>query len=141
MTDEVTDGTDIIGELLRAHTPLLEIVPAANIKAGRLSDDADLNAIVVTEISQVERSLLHSRGVPVPVIDRVAVTGRFRSHRERKAAMRMIKDCCAGRTGTIAGILNVSITSAGRGPDLNGIGDSFEKTQDFRVSYSVYRGE
>lgn len=136
MTDIATDGTGIIGALLRDHEALTSIVPVGNIKRGRLPDNISLPALVVTEISQVERHAL-VRGTTVRTVDRVAVAGRFASNEQRTKVMEIVKQCCAGRTGTIAGAANVSILTAGRGPDLNGPGDSFEKTADFRVSYDV----
>lgn len=136
MADEVTTGTDIIGSLLLADAPLIALIPAPGIKSGILPDATPLPALVVQEASQVERQTL-VRGSKVRTVDRVSVTGRFRSIRERKTIMEMVKKICAGRTGTIAGIENVSIITAGRGPDLLGPGDSFEKTQDFRVSYDA----
>lgn len=136
MSDEVTIGSDIIGALLLADAPLVALIPAPRIKADRLPDGVELPALVVQETSQVERQTL-VRGTTVRTTDRVSVTGRFRSHRERKKIMEMVKNICAGRTGTIAGMKNVAIRTAGRGPDLVGPGDSFEKTQDFRVSYDA----
>lgn len=136
MADAVTTGTDIIGALLLADAPLIALIPATRIKSGILPDGVELNALVVHETSQVERHTL-VRGAKVRTTDRVSVTGRFRSVRERKRIMEMVKNICAGRTGAIAGMENVSIITAGRGPDLLGPGDSFEKTQDFRVSYDA----
>lgn len=136
MADEVTTGVDIIGALLLAEAPLVALIPAPRIKSGVLPDGVEIPALVVQETSQVERQTL-IRGQKVRTIDRVSVTGRFRSVRERKEIMEMVKNICAGRTGTIAGMENVSILTAGRGPDLLGPGDSFEKTQDFRVSYDA----
>lgn len=136
MADAGTTGTDIIGALLLADAPLIALIPATRIKSGILPDGVELNALVVHETSQVERHTL-VRGAKVRTTDRVSVTGRFRSVRERKRIMEMVKNICAGRTGAIAGMENVSIITAGRGPDLLGPGDSFEKTQDFRVSYDA----
>lgn len=136
MTDTVISGAHIVGTLLRDYAPLTSIVPIGNIKRSRLPDNISLPALVVTEISQVERRTL-VRGAMVRTFDRVAVAGRFASNEQRNKVMEIVKQCCAGRTGDIAGATNVSILTAGRGPDLNGPGDSFEKTQDFRVSYDA----
>lgn len=137
MTDPVViAGTTIIGYLLQNYAPLLAIVPADRIKEGRLPEGVELPALVVTEVSQVERQPL-KRGSKVRTDDRVSVTGRFVSVRQRKLVMQLVKDCCAGQVGTIAGASNVAIRTAGRGPDLNGPGNSFEKAQDFRVGYDA----
>lgn len=129
-------GVDIIGELLRDDPDKAADIATANIKTGVLPPDVSLPALLVAEISQVERQTLKRLGV-VRTIDRVRVTGRFTSVRERKAIMDWVKARCAGRTGTIASFSNVSILTAGRGPDLNGPGSSFEKSQDFKVSYDA----
>lgn len=140
MTDVIT-GTDIIGALLRDYAPLVAIVAAEKIVEARLPADVDgLPVIIVTETSQVERLTL-VRGPMVHTTDRVAVTGRFANTRQRKLVMQLVKDACAGRTGSIAGASNVSVQTAGRSPDLNGPADSFQKTQDFRVSYDAPAGE
>lgn len=136
MADQITIGADIIGALLLADAPLIALIPDTRIKSDILPDGVALPALVVLETSQVERQTL-VRGSKVRTVDRVSVTGRFSSVRERKQIMEMVKDICAGRTGTIAGMENVSILNAGRGPNLLGPGDSFEKTQDFRVSYDA----
>lgn len=129
-------GTDIIGALLRDFAALTTLIPPERIKADRLPDNAELPALSVEEVSQIERQTL-KRGAKVRTVDRVAVKGRFRSARERKEIMELVKQCCAGRTGAIGGAKSVAIRTAGRGPDLNGPGNSFEKTQDFRVSYDA----
>ncbi|HEX7856093.1 MAG TPA: hypothetical protein VF503_20630 [Sphingobium sp.] len=129
-------GVDIISALLRAYAPLLELVSEEKIKEGRLPAGIELPALLVTETSQVERQPL-KRGQTVRTLDRVSVTGSFKSVRDRKVVMELVKQCCAGKVGEIGGGHAVSILTAGRGPDLNGPGDIFQKTQDFRVSYDA----
>jgi hypothetical protein len=129
-------GVMIIGQLLRSDPNRPVSVPDASIKIGVLPDGIHLPLILVAEVSQVERQMLKRSGT-VRTTDRIAVTGRFASVRDRMALMDWVKNCCAGRTGTVAGYQNVSILTAGRGPDLNGPAGSFEKTQDFRVSYDA----
>lgn len=130
------EGSDIIGALLLADNPLLEMVPEDRIKAGRLPDGIELDALLVTGVSSVDRQPL-KRGSVIRRTDRVAVTVRAKSHRNRKAVIAAVRRVCAGRTGNAGGGLNVSILTAGMGPDVNGPGNSFEKTQDFRVSWDA----
>lgn len=127
-------GADIIGAVLRAHAPLLAIVPEERIKGGRLPDDAALPALLVRTISSGVRATLR-RQAKARVADRVAVAVRAASYREQKAIMKLVRDNCAGLTGAIGGAEGVAIADAGRGPDLNGPGNSFEQTQDFRVTF------
>jgi hypothetical protein len=131
----MTTGLDIIGTLLRADAALIAAVPAERIKGGRLGDVA-LPALLVKETSTVERQTLKRGGV-TRTIDRVSVTVRAASYREQRLIMQLVRQCCAGRTGDIAGAVRVSILTAGTGPELDGPGNTFERTQDFRVSYDA----
>lgn len=130
------EGSDIIGALLRDDSALLEIVPAERIKAGLLPDGIGLPALLVNGVSSVDRQPL-KRGPLVRCTDRVSVTVRAKSHAERKIVIAAVRRICAGRIGDLAGALRVSILTAGKGPDINGPASSFEKTQDFRVSWDA----
>lgn len=130
------EGSDIIGALLSADQAISDLVPADRIKVGLLPDGAPLDTLLVNGTSSVDRQPLR-RGATVRRTDRVSVTVRAASHRRRKAVIAAVRACCAGKTGNIGGGLNVSIITAGMGPDVNGPGNSFEKTQDFRVSWDA----
>lgn len=127
-------GADIVGELLRGYAPLLAQVPAARIKGGRLGLKIQLPALLVRTTSSVERQRL-KRGSTVRTTDRVSVTVRADSYDEQLQIMDLVVDACADRTGTIAEAERVAVLTAGRGPDVEGPGDSFEQAQDFRVSF------
>lgn len=129
-------GVDIIGALLRADTDVLDLVPETTIKAGRLPDGVSLPALLVKVISTVELQTL-IRGPTTRTVDRVSVTVRAASYRDQRLAIRLVTACCAGRTGDVGGGVRVSILTAGTGPELDGPGNSFERTQDFRVSYDA----
>lgn len=129
-------GADIIGSLLRADDEVLDLVAIGNIKGGRLPDDVTLPALLVKVISTVERQAL-KRSALTRTVDRVAVTVRAANYQDQRLAMQLARKCCAGRTGDLAGALRVSILSAGTGPELDGPGNTFERTQDFRVSYDA----
>jgi len=129
-------GVDIIGELLHLDEPLIAAIPAGQIKAGALPDGVALTTLLVRMTSNVERQML-KRGATVRTIERISVTARAASYRDQVVAMKLVVKACAGRTGRIAGVDNVSVLTAGRGPDLRGPGNSFEQTQDFRVSFDA----
>ena len=129
-------GVDIIGALLRDDAAVLALVPEAQIKGGRLPDGTLLPALLVKETSTVERQTL-KREATTRTIDRVSVTVRAASYRDQRLAMRLVRACCAGRTGDVGGGVRVSILTAGTGPELDGPANSFERTQDFRVSYDA----
>lgn len=132
----MTTGVDIVGALLLADANFTAAVPAAQIKAGALPDNIGLPAIVVRRISKVDRQPL-KRGATTRHVERVSVTVRAASYRDQVAAIGLAERCCAGRTGDLDGALNVSILTAGTGPDIRGPGNTFEQTTDFRVSFET----
>ena len=129
-------GVDIVGNLLREFEPLIAKVPIESIKAGMLPDGVALPVILVTSVSLMDRQML-KREQMVRSTERVAVAVRAESYRDQKALIAMIRTCCSGRTGDIGGGLRVAILTAGTGPDVVGPANSFEKTQDFRVSFEA----
>lgn len=130
------NGAGIVGELLRAFAPLLQVVAPADIKGGRLSADAGLPALLVRRVGGSDRQPL-KRQASVRVTERIAVTVRAASYRQQGQVIDLVRACCAGRVGDIGGGKAVSILTAGLGPDVDGPGDTFEQTQDFRVSYDA----
>lgn len=135
-TAETITGASIIADMLCADPAMLAAVAVGNIKLAVLPANITLPAVLVRTISNVERQTLR-RGGTVRTIDRVSVTVRAASYRDQTRIIKLITDCCAGKTGQIGGGRNVSILTAGRGPDLNGPGNSFEQAQDFRVSHDA----
>ena len=129
-------GADIVAALLLADPAVTAFVPATRVKLGRLPDGVPLPALLARTVSSVDRQPL-KRPAIVRVTDRVSVTVRAASYRDQVAAMKLVRRCCAGRTGDVGGGSGVSILTAGMGPDLNGPADSFEQTQDFRVSFDA----
>jgi hypothetical protein len=126
-------GADIVGERLREHAQLLAIVPVAKIMGGRLGLVA-APAILVRTISSVDLDALKLTGTK-RIVDRVSVTVRARDYDEQIRLIIMIGEIAADRIPAIGGTTDASIRSAGRGPDLEGPGDSFEQAQDFRVTF------
>ncbi len=132
----MTTGVDIIGTLLGADGEVLALVPAERIKAGRLPDGVVLPALLVKATSTTERQTL-KRAAKTRTIDRVSVTVRAGNYQDQRRAIALVTKCCAGLTGNIGGGLRVSILTAGTGPELDGPANSYERTQDFRVSYDA----
>ena len=73
----------------------------------------------------------------VRVTERVSVAVRAASYREQVAAIKAIRRSSAGVIGDYPPVMRVSILTAGTGPDMRGPADSFEQTQDFRVSFDA----
>lgn len=127
-------GVTIVGNLLRASGAYTAKVQAANIKAGQLPEGAPLPATLLRTVSRSEMPRL-KRGAVVRKVERVAVTVRCGDYRTQGELIGLIVSICAGRTGSVGGGERVSILAAGTGPDVIGPGNSFEQTQDLRVSY------
>ena len=128
------NGVDIMGSLLRGHAPLTAIVAANSIRAGALPDGVILPAVLVRSVGSADRQMLKRKGF-VRVTERVSVAVRASSYREQVAAVKAIRRSSAGVIGDYPPVMRVSILTAGTGPDMRGPADSFEQTQDFRVSY------
>lgn len=132
----MTTGVTIIGGLIEVHAPLTNIVPTSRMKAGRLAVGIEIPALLVRRTSGFERQQL-KRGSVVRWVDRVSVTARVVAYRDLETILGLVVACCAGRGGDIGGAQRVSILNAGIGPELEGPADSFEQTQDFRVTYEL----
>ncbi len=129
-------GVTIIAALIEADAPLLAAVPIAQIKAGRLPDNTPLPGLLIRHVSMVEQQHLR-RGNVVHTIERISVAARADYYQQPAQILKLVRTACAGKTGTIAGFANVAVLTAGTGPDVNGPANSFERTQDFRVSFDA----
>lgn len=131
-------GGEILGALLRDDAALIAEVKASAIKGGRLADDEALPVLLVRSLSIVDRQSLALEAM-VRSTERVSVTVRAASYRDRKTIMGLLRT--AGRAGMVIDAMgdarNISVLTAGAGPELNGPGNSFERNQDFYVSYDA----
>ncbi|MCW2395888.1 MULTISPECIES: hypothetical protein [unclassified Sphingobium] len=128
-------GVHIIGTLLRGYDDLTALIPAAQIKAGKLPDGT-VRGLLLRSVSNTENQTL-TREATIRKRARVSVTLRTQEYRDFDLIMPLIVKACAGLTGQIAGHMRVSILTAGEGPDVLGPASTFERTQDFRVSYDA----
>ncbi len=126
-------GVAIIGALLRASGPLVAAISPTRIKAGRLPEGIDLTAVLVRHVTMLDRIKLD--GTSQRLTARIAVTVRAASYRDQGAAIILVRAACNGFVGNIAGFSGISVLPAGLGPDIDGPGNSFEQTQDFKVSF------
>lgn len=130
-------AASIIGALLAEHAPLTAVVPAAQTKAGKLPDGVVLPALLVRIVSLVDRQPLKQAGW-FRSTARVAVTVRAASYRQQGEIIKLVRAACVRDfIAAIAGAERVSVRTNGLGPDLIGPGNSFEQTQDFRVSFDA----
>lgn len=131
-------GGEILGALLRDNAALIEVVKVSAIRGGRLADDEALPVLLVRSLSIVDRQSLALEAM-VRTTERISVTVRAASYRDRKTIMQRLRT--AGRAGMVIEAMddarNISVLTAGAGPELNGPGNSFERNQDFYVSYDA----
>lgn len=131
------DGAGIMGEVLRGNVPLTAVVRATAIKGGRLADDETLPVLLVRSISIVDRQSL-AREDMVRTTERVSVTLRAKTYRERASIMKLLRSAGTGIViDALGDARGIAILTAGAGPELNGPGDSFERNQDFSVTYDA----
>lgn len=129
-------GVFIIGTLLRGYAPLTAILPAAQIKGDRL-DLAEMRALLVRSMSLVERQSL-TREEYTRTTERISVTARSDDPVDRDLLLRRARAACAGiNLGALGEARSIAILTAGTGPDVDGPGGSYEKDQDFSVSYDA----
>lgn len=137
MTDPTTiTGVSILGTVFLATPDIVTIVPEPQMKGGRLPQNVQLPALLLRTVTSIERQRL-KRGTVKRMIDRVAVTVRATSYRQQQQLIAMVQAKGGGLTGDIGGAERVAIRTAGTGPDLDGPGDSFEQSTDFRISYEI----
>lgn len=130
-------GADIMGALLRDNPALIEHVRAAAIKAGRLPDNVTLPALLVRSLSIVDRQNL-AREATVRSTERISVTVRASSHEQRSLIIRLVRTIGSGIIIAEMGTARrIAVLTAGAGPELDGPGNSFERSQDFTVTYDA----
>lgn len=129
-------GAMIVGTVLRDSPDVVARVRPAAIEVGRLPANTPLPLLLVRTVSEIERQPLKRQGW-VRRVERVSVAIRAESYRDQKDILRTVNAVVVGLKGDLFGCRNVSILATGVGPDVDGPGDSFEQTHDFRVSFDA----
>lgn len=132
----MTTGVTIVGDLLRNSADVTTIVPIERIKAGRLPEGSETPALLLRTISSVEHQKL-KRGTVKRMVDRVSVTVRANNYRQQTDVISLIRSAAGGFVGNVDGADRVATRTAGTGPDLVGPGNTYEQSQDFRISYEI----
>lgn len=129
-------GIDIIGALLLRSAPIVAFAPNDGIKAGRLPEGVALPVFLVRTVSVVDHVVL-KQGAMRRSAARIRVTVRAASYDDQIEGIRLARAACLDFVGDIAGAERVAVLPAGTGPDVIGPGNSFEQSQDFRVSFDA----
>lgn len=134
-------STAIVRALLKAHAPLLALIPETKLFVGVVPQATQLPAIGVSEISANEEQTI-SRGLSVSMIRaRVQVTAYAKTYDAMKA---LIKAAKLGK-GVHTGMVQIaagkqyrlcSVLQWGTGPEIPPGDDGiFEQSRDFMVTF------
>jgi hypothetical protein len=128
-------GVAIVGELLRGDQGLTAMLPVTAIVAWVLPQGSAANALVLSRVSRTELQLLAGEAKR-RVTERVQVTIRAKSGRERTLIERLARIATADKIGTIADFEGVAVLLAGGGPDImDDAASIFLSSFDLRVSF------
>lgn len=132
-------GVSIIRALLVGDAANVALVPKVRIAAGVLPKGTKLPA------QSIETVTMNDRNIPAPggwrhVSELVRVTGLASTYPQLDAVMKAQKKACADRLPTIAGLRNITVHTAGAGPDfMDEEASIYMRSQTYRVTYSEAR--
>lgn len=124
-------GVWVLAELLTAHAGLVELL-GDNIKGGAL------DAVPSLSVNRVSRQRLPALSPGAKRwSERVQVTALGRDYEEPGTLITMAHEAADYRIGAIAGVVDVSVTPAGDGPDFILTDPTvWGGSSDFMVSYT-----
>jgi len=124
----------VIVHLLKAHTPLTAVVPAARIMGGEIPQGTPVPAISVSHVSAKWSKEISAQSRDCTA--RVQVTVKAATYPQQKQLLSLVRAAVPRMRGTVAGVVVDSITREDDGPDFRdddaGI---YLQTQDFFVKY------
>lgn len=138
-------GVSVIWYLLKTNAPVLAVVPAARIMAGKLPLNTVLPAISVTQISSVPFNLIRANETNKLHTDRVQVTPLVKGQEGFPqglgrpgvyALLKLILAACPSQRGPVNSISVDSITPDIEGPDLDDEANAiYSGSRDFLVRW------
>jgi hypothetical protein len=132
-------GVAVLRALLIADEAMTSAVPAERIIGGTLPVGTALDAISITRISVVDRNV-PSPGAQRHVTERVQISALAATYPRCKAVLRAAKKACADYIGDVADVTEVTVHTAGAGPDFMDEQASIHMgSQDFIVGYNEAR--
>lgn len=126
----------VITYLLTNNSPLIAVVPADRIMAGKLPQGTALPAISIMHISTVGRKTAKP-SVNEFCTSRIQVTVLGKTYPEKIAVLELVKTALPNTKGTVAGVKLDSILSGPEGPDFDDddIGACM-RSKDYMVQYN-----
>ena len=132
----MADGVAVIWSLLTANGALTGLVPVARIIPGVLPQGTPLPAIAITSVSSIDRNM-PSPGSQRHVSERVQVTVMAQNYPSQKATLLAVKKAAADRMPTVAGMTDITVHTAGAGPDFMSEEAAIHQgSQDFNVRFN-----
>jgi hypothetical protein len=133
------DGVAIIRALLTADDALLALVPDDRVAAGALPLGTPLDALSIEMVSTADRNII-APGANRRVTERVQVTALAATYPRLKAVLAAAKKAAADYVGSAAGVVDVTVHTAGGGPEfMNRDASIHMGTQDFLVGFTEAR--
>jgi len=131
-------GVAIMRALLTAHAPLLALVPAERIFAGKVPQGAVLPAVSITTVDGYEQRTVARLGPTTQNRERVQITVVAASYASQKAVLAATKMGPGTHRGVYAGFKALSVQPDNVGPDLNDLDDDgiYEQSRDFLVTFT-----
>ena len=130
------NGVHVMMALLRAHQPLVALVPASRVFAGTVQQEEVLPAIGVSEISRKEFDTVSKAEASSLIRARIQITVHAKDYRSLKDVLLAAKLGAGVHTGVIGGVKVRSVIRGDVGPDLSdddaGI---YQQSRDFMVRY------
>lgn len=129
-------GVAIALALLRAHAPVLALMPASSIYAGPVPQGKPFPAISLTEVSSNEQDTVDRDRPKTLARSRVQVTVLASGYPQMKQLLLAAKLGAGNHTGVIGAYEVNSVRPAGVGPEIPpddaGI---YEQSRDFMVTF------
>lgn len=132
-------GVQIIRDLLKAHAPLVVVVPASRIASGPLPVGTTLPAITIGRISGNDENIV-SPGANRHVTERIQVTGLAATFPALVDMMKLVRKSAADFVGSISGAEDVTVHTGAAGPDfMDDQANIYMRSQDFIVGFTEPR--
>lgn len=125
----------VVCHLLKNNAPLIAVVPAAKIMAGRIPQNTALPAIGVMHVSTVRRHPVAGTATEL-CTSRVQITVHAATYPTQKSILVLIRAALPRTRGTVNGVVVDSLMHELDGPDMSddeaGI---FEESVDYVVKF------
>jgi hypothetical protein len=129
-------GVKAVNYLLSIHVDVLAIVAAARVISGTAPQGIALPALVVQEVSSVERLTVSMGEAKKHMTERVQVTIHATTYDQQKQLLAAVRKACQNRCADTDGVDVLSVKPGGTGPDgFDPPTLDYQQTTDFLVEW------